>query len=58
MENEAERYKIIQQKSGISKTAFAESIGISRSHNYTWKKGRRSRHEKYWNGLQMSIVSI
>ena len=34
MKNEAERYKFILEKSGLSKSAFAESIGISRSHNY------------------------
>jgi phage repressor protein C with HTH and peptisase S24 domain len=39
MLNEAERYKFILDKSGISKSAFAESIGISRSHNYHLERG-------------------
>jgi phage repressor protein C with HTH and peptisase S24 domain len=39
MKNEAERYKFILEKSGLSKTAFAESIGISRSHNYHLERG-------------------
>jgi phage repressor protein C with HTH and peptisase S24 domain len=39
MKNEAERYKFVLEKSGLSKTAFAESIGISRSHNYHLEKG-------------------
>jgi phage repressor protein C with HTH and peptisase S24 domain len=39
MKNEAERYKFILTHSGLSKTAFAESIGISRSHNYHLEKG-------------------
>ena len=39
MENEAERYKFILEKSGLSKAAFAESIGISRSHNYHLERG-------------------
>ena len=39
MLNEAERYKFILEKSGISKSAFAESIGISRSHNYHLERG-------------------
>ena len=39
MRNEAERYKFILEKSGLSKTAFAESIGISRSHNYHLERG-------------------
>jgi len=39
MRNEAERYKCILEKSGLSKSAFAESIGISRSHNYHLERG-------------------
>ena len=39
MSNEAERYKFIVEKSGLSKSAFAESIGISRSHNYHLERG-------------------
>jgi transcriptional regulator with XRE-family HTH domain len=39
MKNEAERYKFVLEKSGLSKTAFAESIGISRSHNYHLERG-------------------
>jgi phage repressor protein C with HTH and peptisase S24 domain len=39
MKNEAERYQFVLEKSGLSKTAFAESMGISRSHNYHLEKG-------------------
>jgi phage repressor protein C with HTH and peptisase S24 domain len=39
MKNEAERYKFVLTQSGLSKTAFAESIGISRSHNYHLERG-------------------
>jgi len=39
MRNEAERYKFVLEKSGLSKSAFAESIGISRSHNYHLERG-------------------
>jgi phage repressor protein C with HTH and peptisase S24 domain len=39
MKIEAERYKFVLEKSGLSKTAFAESIGISRSHNYHLERG-------------------
>ena len=39
MNNEAERYKFVLEKSGLSKSAFAESIGISRSHNYHLERG-------------------
>jgi phage repressor protein C with HTH and peptisase S24 domain len=39
MKNEAERYRFVQEKSGLNKTAFAESIGISRSHSHHIEKG-------------------
>jgi SOS-response transcriptional repressor LexA len=39
MKTEAERYKFILEKSGLSKSAFAESIGISRSHSYHLERG-------------------
>jgi phage repressor protein C with HTH and peptisase S24 domain len=39
MKNEAERYKFVLTQSGLSKTAFAKSIGISRSHNYHLERG-------------------
>ena len=39
MKNEAERYQFILERSGLSKSAFAESIGISRSHNYHLERG-------------------
>jgi len=39
LKNESERYKFILEKSGLSKTAFAESLGISRSHNYHLERG-------------------
>jgi phage repressor protein C with HTH and peptisase S24 domain len=42
MEKEAERYKIIQKKSGLSKAAFAESIGISRGHYYHIETGKQN----------------
>ncbi|MFP3043373.1 helix-turn-helix domain-containing protein [Treponema primitia] len=39
MRTEAERYKFILEKSGLSKSAFAASIGISRSHSYHLERG-------------------
>jgi phage repressor protein C with HTH and peptisase S24 domain len=39
VKTEAERYKFVLEKSGLSKSAFAESIGISRSHNYHLERG-------------------
>jgi phage repressor protein C with HTH and peptisase S24 domain len=42
MVREAERYKIIQEKSGLSKAAFAESIGISRAHYYHIETGKQN----------------
>ena len=39
MKNEAERYRFVLEKSGLSKAAFAESVGISRSHNYHLERG-------------------
>ena len=39
MRNEAERYKFVLERSGLSKSAFAESLGISRSHNYHLERG-------------------
>jgi phage repressor protein C with HTH and peptisase S24 domain len=42
MKNEAERYKIVQEKSGLSKAAFAESIGISRAHYYHIETGKQN----------------
>jgi phage repressor protein C with HTH and peptisase S24 domain len=42
MANEAERYKIIQEKSGLSKVAFAASLGISKAHYYHIETGRQN----------------
>jgi phage repressor protein C with HTH and peptisase S24 domain len=42
MKNEAERYKIIQEKSGLSKAAFAASLGISRAHYYHIETGKQN----------------
>jgi SOS-response transcriptional repressor LexA len=42
MKNEAERYKILQEKSGLSKAAFAASIGISRAHYYHIETGKQN----------------
>jgi SOS-response transcriptional repressor LexA len=42
MGNEADRYRIIQEKSGLSKAAFAQSIGISRAHYYHIEKGKQN----------------
>jgi repressor LexA len=42
MKNEAERYRFIQEKSGLSKSAFAESIGISRAHYYHIETGKQN----------------
>ena len=40
MSNEAERYKFILGKSGLSKKDFAESLGLSLSMNYQITSGR------------------
>ena len=42
MGNTAEKYRIIQEKSGLSKAAFAESIGISRAHYYHIETGKQN----------------
>ncbi|MDR0474937.1 MAG: XRE family transcriptional regulator [Treponema sp.] len=42
MKNEAERYKIIQEKSGLSKAAFAAGLGISRAHYYHIETGKQN----------------
>jgi len=42
MKNEAERYKVIQEKSGLSKAAFAASLGISRAHYYHIETGKQN----------------
>ena len=42
MKTEAERYKIIQEQSGLSKTAFAASLGISRAHYYHIETGKQN----------------
>ena len=42
MDNEAERYRIIQEKSSLSKVAFAESLGISRAHYYHIETGKQN----------------
>jgi len=43
MRNEAERYKIIQEKSGLSKAAFATtSLGISRAYYYHIETGKQN----------------
>jgi len=42
MGNEADRYRIIQEKSGLSKAAFAESLGISRAHYYHIETGKQN----------------
>jgi phage repressor protein C with HTH and peptisase S24 domain len=42
MKNEAERYKIIQEKSGLSKSAFAASLGISKAHYYHIENGKQN----------------
>jgi SOS-response transcriptional repressor LexA len=39
MKSEAERYLFVLEKSGLSKSAFAQSIGISRSHSYHLERG-------------------
>ena len=40
MANEAERYSLILEKSGLSKKDFAESLGLSLSMNYQIASGR------------------
>jgi len=42
MKNEAERYRIIKEKSGLSKAAFAASLGISRAHYYHIETGKQN----------------
>jgi SOS-response transcriptional repressor LexA len=42
MKNEAERYQFIQEKFGLSKAAFAASLGISRAHYYHIETGRQN----------------
>jgi repressor LexA len=42
MGKDTERYRIIQEKSGLSKAAFAESLGISRAHYYHIETGRQN----------------
>jgi len=42
MDSEANRYRIIQEKSGLSKAAFAESLGISRAHYYHIEMGKQN----------------
>jgi phage repressor protein C with HTH and peptisase S24 domain len=39
MKTEAERYRFILEKSGLSKSSFAASIGVSRSHSYHFERG-------------------
>ena len=40
MENEAERYNFIQKSSGLNKTDFAASLGISKAYGYQIATGR------------------
>jgi len=40
MENEAERYCFIQKLSGLNKTVFAASLGISKAYGYQIATGR------------------
>jgi len=42
MKNEAEMYKIVQENSGLSKAAFAASLGISRAHYYHIETGKQN----------------
>jgi SOS-response transcriptional repressor LexA len=39
-ENEFERYNYIQEKSGLTKRGFAESLGLSKSHGFQIGAGR------------------
>jgi phage repressor protein C with HTH and peptisase S24 domain len=40
MENEAERYNFIQKNSGLNKTEFAASLGLSKAYGYQIATGR------------------
>jgi phage repressor protein C with HTH and peptisase S24 domain len=40
MENEAERYNFIQKNSGLNKTDFASSLGLSKAYGYQIATGR------------------
>ena len=40
MENEAERYNFIQKSSGLNKSEFAASLGISKAYGYQIATGR------------------
>jgi SOS-response transcriptional repressor LexA len=42
MQTEAERYKFIQEKSGLSKVDFAASLGISKAHYYHIENGKQN----------------
>jgi SOS-response transcriptional repressor LexA len=41
MQTEAERYNIIQQKSGLNKKDFAESLGITKAHGHILSIGKQ-----------------
>jgi phage repressor protein C with HTH and peptisase S24 domain len=47
MQTEAERYNFIQEKSGLSKTDFAQSIGLIKSHGSIISTGRQKLSREY-----------
>jgi SOS-response transcriptional repressor LexA len=53
MRTEAERYRFILESSGLSKSAFAESIGISRSHSYHLERGTQKPPREVLERLSM-----
>jgi phage repressor protein C with HTH and peptisase S24 domain len=52
MENEGERYLFVQEKSGLTKAAFAESLGISRSHGHLLATGKQKPPREVLERLQ------
>jgi SOS-response transcriptional repressor LexA len=47
MQTEAERYNFIQEKSGLSKSDFAQSIGLIKSHGSIISTGRQKLSREY-----------
>jgi SOS-response transcriptional repressor LexA len=41
METEAERYNFLQKRSGLNKTAFAQSLGITKAHGHILSIGKQ-----------------
>jgi SOS-response transcriptional repressor LexA len=52
MRNEGERYQFVQGRSGLTKAAFAESLGISRSHGHFLETGKQKPPREVLERLQ------